>query len=259
MSASPVLLTADSGPVRVLTLNRPAVRNALDGDLNTELYRALEAADADDEVRAVVLTGSDPAFCAGLDLKQASIEGAAFFRRFEQADCITRVGKMGKPVVGAVNGAAFTGGLEIALGCDFLVASERAVFADTHARVGVLPGGGLTARLPRVVGAANARRMSMTSEVVDAARAERIGLVTEVVPHGELMERAMFLAAATAEPSVDAMRGLKRMYVESGGLADDLALEFDIAQRFRPDFDGLEKRRDQVVDRNRAQLPPERH
>lgn len=254
MSDTPVLLTADTGPVRLLTLDRPAARNALSTDLNTALLRALDEADADEGVRAVVVTGADPAFCAGLDLKQAGAEGAAFFRRFQEGNCIVRVGEMGKPVVGAVNGAAFTGGLEIALGCDFLVASERAVFADTHVRVGVLPGGGLTARLPRLVGAANARRMSMTGEVVDAARAERIGLVTEVVEHGRLLERAMELAAAAAEVPAGAMRELKRMYVDSGGLADDLATELAVARGFRPDFDGLEDRRSQVVDRNRAQI-----
>ena len=84
----------------------------------------------------------------------------------------------------------FTGGLEMALGCDFLIASERAVFADTHARVGILPGGGMTARLPQLVGLGMARRLSMTGEVVDAARAEKIGLVTEVVAHDRLLDRA---------------------------------------------------------------------
>jgi enoyl-CoA hydratase/carnithine racemase len=101
---------------------------------------------------------------------------------------------MRTPTIGAINGATFTGGLELALGCDFLIASERAVFADTHALVGILPGGGMTARLPNVVGSAMARRMSMTGEVVDAARAERIGLITEVVAHDRLLDRALELA-----------------------------------------------------------------
>ena len=104
-----------------------------------------------------------------------------YFEEFRSQSCIAAVAEMRTPIVGAINGATFTGGLEMALGCDFLIASERAVFADTHARVGILPGGGMTARLPQVVGAAMARRLSMTGEVVDAARAERIGLVTEVV------------------------------------------------------------------------------
>ena len=111
---------------------------------------------------------------------------------------------MATPVIGAINGATFTGGLELALGCDFLIASERAVFADTHARVGILPGGGLTARLPPLVGSGMARRMSMTGEVIDADRALRIGLVTEVVAHDRLLDRAVELAAMVAEvPGTD--------------------------------------------------------
>ena len=185
-----------TAPCRLLTLNRPQARNALSRDLIRATYAALTEADADDSVRAVVLTGADPAFCAGVDLKEAQRDGLKYFEEFRSQSCIAAVAKMRTPIVGAINGATFTGGLEMALGCDFLVASERAVFADTHARVGILPGGGMTARLPQVVGLAMARRLSMTGEVVDAARAERIGLVTEVVPHEQLIERALELAGA---------------------------------------------------------------
>ncbi|MDT5169836.1 MAG: enoyl-CoA hydratase, partial [Mycobacterium sp.] len=178
-----LVLSDDAGPVRVLTMNRPAARNALSPELIGTLYVALRDADDDPSVRAVVLTGADPAFCAGVDLKAAQRLGPVYFEQFQTQSCIRQTAQMRKPIVGAINGAVFTGGLEMALGCDFLIASERAVFADTHARVGILPGGGMTARLPHVVGAAMARRLSMTGEVVDATRAERIGLVTEVVPH----------------------------------------------------------------------------
>jgi enoyl-CoA hydratase len=143
--------TADHGPVRVLTMNRPAARNALSPELIETLYGALSEADDDSSVRAVVLTGADPAFCAGVDLKAAQRLGSVYFEQFQNQSCIRRTAQMHKPIVGAINGAVFTGGLEMALGCDFLIASERAVFADTHARVGILPGGGMTARLPRVV------------------------------------------------------------------------------------------------------------
>jgi enoyl-CoA hydratase/carnithine racemase len=223
------LLVADVGAVRVLTLNRPQARNALSGELITALYRALLAVDVDESVRAVVLTGADPAFCAGVDLKQAAREGAAYFGRFDRENCIGQVALVRTPVIGAVNGAAFTGGLEIALGCDFLIASERAVFADTHVRVGVLPGGGLTARLPRLVGSAQARRMSMTGEVVDAARAERIGLVTEVVPADRLRDRAVALATAIAEVPAAPMAALKRIYTESTTSQIGPALEIETA------------------------------
>jgi len=250
------LLVEDVGPVRVLTMNRPAARNALAGTLITALYRALLDADADDHVRVVVLTGSDPAFCAGVDLKQAAREGAAYFALFESEDCITQVARLRKPIIGAVNGAAITGGLEIALGCDFLIASERAVFADTHARVGVLPGGGMTARLPQLVGAGHARRMSLTSEIVDAARAERMGLVTEVVPHERLRPRAVELASAIAEVPVGVLLPYKQIYREGleSVIGAALDIETTISGRHPPDFGALEQRRVAVTERNRGQL-----
>jgi len=207
-------------------------------------------------VRAVVLTGADPAFCAGVDLKEAARDGAAYFALYDETDCIGQVALVRTPVVGAVNGAAFTGGLELALGCDFLVASERAVFADTHARVGVLPGGGMTARLPLVVGWANARRMSLTGEVLDAQRAARWGLVSEVVPHERLLPRARELAAAIAEVDPDVLQEVKHTYVESwrATLGESLAVETAIGRAHRPAFDRLEERRRAVLERNRGQL-----
>src|ERR1700683_247544 len=208
-----VLLREDTDDgVRVLTLNRPEARNALSGALAEALYQALVDADADNRVRVLVLTGTDPAFCAGIDLKEAARAGDKFFQNAGTADCIAQVGQLSKPVIGAVNGATFTGGLELALSCDFLIASQRAIFADTHARVGLLPRGGMTARLPQVVGGAMARRLSMTGEVVDAARAEQIGLVTEVVPHDRLLSRAIELASQIAEVPAPIMAGLKEIY-----------------------------------------------
>ena len=119
--AEPLAVETD-GHVRVLTLDRPEARNALSGDLVRALYDALIEADEDDEVRAIVLTGRDPAFCAGVDLKEAARDGAAYFAQFDTTDCIGQVARLRTPVVGAINGATFTGGLEMALGCDFLVA-----------------------------------------------------------------------------------------------------------------------------------------
>ena len=250
------LLVEDDGHVRVLTLHRPEARNALSGELIRALYAALLAADEDDAVRALVLTGSDPAFCAGVDLKEAARDGAAYFAQYDDANCIAQVALLRTPVIGAINGATFTGGLEIALGCDFLVASERAVFADTHARVGVLPGGGMTARLPSVVGQADARRMSLTGEVVDAARALRMGLVSEVVPHGELLPRARDLARSIAEVDPAVLQPVKQMFVQAwdATLGDSLAVEARIAGAHRPAYDELERRRREVLARNRSQL-----
>ncbi|RZT19183.1 enoyl-CoA hydratase/carnithine racemase [Mycobacterium sp. BK558] len=253
-----LVLTADHGAVRMITLNRPQARNALSRDLIRACYAALTAADADESVRAVVLTGADPAFCAGVDLKEAARDGLSYFEEFRSQSCIAAVAAMRTPVVGAVNGATFTGGLEMALGCDFLIASERAVFADTHARVGILPGGGMTARLPQLVGAAMARRLSMTGEVVDAARAERIGLVTEVVPHGRLLERAVELATQIADVPGPTMRGLKEIYTSGAAAVTDpaLAAEERIAFAQHREFDTLGDRFTAVAQRNREQINP---
>ena len=256
MTDDELVVTAEHGQVRVLTMNRPAARNALNRALIRALYAALKAADGDDSVHAVVLTGADPAFCAGIDLKEAARDGMKYFDEFQSQSCISAVAEMRTPTVGAINGSTFTGGLELALGCDFLVASERAVFADTHARVGILPGGGMTARLPQVVGGAMARRMSMTGEVVDAVRAERIGLVTEVVAHDRLVDRAIELATQIAEVPKPTMLGLKEIYVTGAAAVIDpaLAAEDAIAGAQEHDMAGLEQRRLDVMRNNKAQI-----
>jgi enoyl-CoA hydratase/carnithine racemase len=160
------------------------------------------------------------------------------------------------PVIGAVNGATFTGGLEIALACDFLIASQRAVFADTHARVGILPGGGMTARLPQVVGAAMARRLSMTGEVIDAARAEYIGLVTEVVAHEQLLARAVELADQIAEVPSTTMTGLLEMYRRGSATVTEpaLAAERQISAATPISTEELAARQRVVAERNKRQM-----
>jgi enoyl-CoA hydratase len=256
---SSLVLSDDTGAVRVLTMNRPAKRNALSPDLIGALYSALRDADDDPSVRAVVLTGADPAFCAGVDLHEAQRLGSVYFEQFQNQSCIRQTGDMRTPIVGAINGAVFTGGLEMALGCDFLIASERAVFADTHARVGILPGGGMTARLPHVVGAAMARRLSMTGEVIDAARAEHIGLITEVVPHDRLLARSVEVASQIAEVAARIMAGLKDIYVTGTAATTDAALaaERAIAGAQTLDQGGLTDRYAEVSERNRRQIQPD--
>lgn len=247
----------DVGAVRILTLNRPEARNAINTALMETLYDALTAADATSSVRSLVLTGADPAFCAGLDLKEAALEGAAFFARHQQWPSIAQVARMTKPVIGAINGATFTGGLELALGCDILLASERAAFADTHARVGILPGGGVTVRLPAAVGPGWARRMSFTGEVVDAQTAQRIGLVTEVVPHEGLLERAVEIASSITEVAPETMLELKRVYGAVAAVYQQPGLDLERAvaraQR-RPEGAALDRTRLTVTARNRSQI-----
>jgi enoyl-CoA hydratase len=251
-----LVLREDRGAVRVLTMNRPEARNALSTALISALHTALVHADRDPSVHAVVLTGADPAFCAGLDLKQAQRDGAAYFERLHAENCITKVAQLSKPVLGAINGAAITGGMEMALGCDFLVASDRAVFADTHARVGILPGAGMTARLPHTVGAGMARRLSMTGEVIDAARAETMGLVTEVVPHAQLLDRTVGLATQICEADAPIMQGLKAIYVAGAAAIIDPALAAEQRMAAAADMhtEGLVERYRQVAERNRRQI-----
>ena len=190
----------------MLTLNRPDKRNALSAALLTELAAQLRAGLDDEATRAVVLTGTDPAFCAGVDL-----DGIAAGVSFPE-DAVRYLQAASVPVIAAVNGAAITGGLELALACDFRIGSERARFADTHARMGVTPGWGMTARLPQAVGQAWARQMSLTGSFVEAETALRIGLLNELVDHGRLLDRAVELARLIAQTKPEASRRIRDLY-----------------------------------------------
>jgi enoyl-CoA hydratase len=200
-----VLLIDITDRICTLTLNRPRARNALSAALRTQFYAALRHAQADDNTDVVIVTGADPVFCAGLDLKELGDTTAL-------PDISPKWPAMTKPVIGAINGAAVTGGLELALYCDILIASEHARFADTHARVGLLPTWGLSVRLPQKVGVGLARRMSMTGDYVSAQDALRAGLVTEVVAHDDLMPTARNVAASIVGNNQLAVRALLESY-----------------------------------------------
>jgi enoyl-CoA hydratase len=195
--------------VAVITLDRPAARNAI----NIEMAHAIvDAVTACQSARCIVLTGADPAFCAGLDLRNLGTDRLADLPEFIHAVATSDV-----PTIAAVNGPAVTGGFEIALACDFIVASDRARFADTHVRVGVYPGPVLV-DLPRRVGMAKAREMSMTGNFVDAETALRIGLANHVVPHTELVPFTRQLAQAIAEQNRDMIAAMRRDWDETGTL-----------------------------------------
>jgi enoyl-CoA hydratase len=187
--------------VATVTLNRPAARNALSTAVMSLLTERLRTAEADDGVDVVVLTGADPAFCAGLDLSElgssaGNLGGGSGADGGRNRDGVRGpFPRLSKPLLGAINGVAVTGGFELALNCDFLIASERAKFGDTHARVGVMPGWGLTVLLPQAIGVRRAREMSFTGNFMDADEALRLGLVNHVVPHEELMPFTRRLAA----------------------------------------------------------------
>jgi enoyl-CoA hydratase len=181
--------------IATITLNRPEARNALSSEVLELLSLRMRDAEVDPLVDVIILTGADPAFCAGLDLKElGSTEGrlgggsGADRNRNRSRDGVRGpFPKITKPVIGAINGVAITGGFELALNCDFLIAGERAKFGDTHTRVGVMPGWGLTVLLPQAIGVRRAREMSFTGNFMDADEALRFGLVNRVVPHDSLI------------------------------------------------------------------------
>jgi enoyl-CoA hydratase len=192
------LVVHDDGSVRAITFNRPDVKNALTRAMRDEFCELLDAADRDPSVRTLILTGTEPAFCAGVDFKDMDPAFDPRERRFT-VNPGRALRAMRTPVLCAVNGACVSGGLEIALSASFVVASERATFADTHARLNVLPAWGLTVLLPRAVGLRKAREMSATGSPVDAAEALRLGIANHVVPHEQLLAFTYDLATHISE------------------------------------------------------------
>jgi enoyl-CoA hydratase len=222
-----VLLEVSNG-VALVTLNRPDARNALNVEMVGALSTTLASVEGSDDITVAILTGAGSAFCAGLDLKEMAASGANLVpsrgRPWPQ---------MTKPLIGAVNGAAVTGGLELALACDFLIASEAARFADTHTQVGLVPFWGLSVLLPQAVGLRMARSMSLTGRFLSAADALRCGLVTRVVEPDQLISVAMSIAADIALADQRATREILSQYAGySGGGADALARESQLAESF---------------------------
>ena len=258
-----LVLTEVRDRIATITLNRPQARNALSRALLRDLHAAVRSAQGDDAVDVLILTGADPAFCAGLDLKELGGGDSTLASSSPKAD--TPVAERGalppgpKPVIGAVNGAAITGGFELALACDFLVASERARFADTHARVGIQPWWGLTVLLPQAIGVRRAREMSATGNFCDAQTALNWGLVNHVVPHDDLLHFTHGLAADIASSDQRAVRQIYATYA-AGSLAtagDAWLIESDAAEAWQGrglDPAEIERRRQGVVDRGRSQL-----
>jgi enoyl-CoA hydratase len=256
-----VLVEVD-GPVAIVTLNRPEARNALNREMRKALPTALRALDERDDVMAIVLTGADPAFCAGLDLKELAGGGDALRETGAAGGSDRRPGPfpdMATPVIGAINGVAITGGFEVALACDYLVASDRARFADTHARMGIMPGWGLTVLLPAAIGVRRAKEMSTTGNFLDAPTARTWGLVNHVVPHADLLPFCRQLGEDIASIDPVVVRRILQTYDE-GALRDGAgawALEGEVAAEWQGaglDPAAIEERRRAVVARGRTQL-----
>ncbi|MET4697157.1 enoyl-CoA hydratase [Constrictibacter sp. MBR-5] len=194
------------GAVGLITLNRPKALNALNGALVADVAAALDAFEDDDDIGAVVITGSEKAFAAGADIKE--MQSKSYMDVYLE-DFITkgweRVTRCRKPVIAAVSGYALGGGCELAMMCDFILAADNAKFGQPEINLGTIPGAGGTQRLPRFVGKSKAMEMVLTGRMMDAAEAERSGLVSRVVPAADLIDEAMKTAeaiAAKSRPSV---------------------------------------------------------
>jgi len=256
MSGS-VLLVEKSDAVAQVTLNRPAAMNALSRELRQAVTQAFRDLAQDAEVRVVILTGAGRAFCAGLDLVELGSREGQPLGAFSDADMLAAIRGFPGPVIGAVNGFAITGGFEVALACDFLVASSEARFADTHARVGILPGWGLSQKLPRLIGIGRAKELAFTGNFIDAGQALAWGLVNRVVPPAELLPACRQLAADMLSCEPASLRGYKQL-IDAGfattyeeGLRLEARVSREHAKAITPEM--VAKRRGAVQERGRRQ------
>lgn len=252
---------AREGAVAIVTMNRPEAMNALSKALRRELAAAMRAVETDETVRAVVLTGAGTrAFTAGLDLKELGADtanlGAA---NAESADDnpVKAIELCTKPVIGAVNGVAITGGFEVALACDLLIASTNARFADTHARVGIMPGWGLSQKLSRMIGIGRAKELAFTGNFIDAETAKRWGLVNRVVEPDALLPTAVALAQDMAGIDPAMLAAYKALIDEGYAASFGEALEIEklrsSAANARVEAADVEARRRAVIERGRGQ------
>ncbi|HVN88175.1 MAG TPA: enoyl-CoA hydratase [Candidatus Binataceae bacterium] len=255
MSESVVLVEKQDG-IATVTLNRPDKLNALNRELRLGFCHAMQELRRDRELRVVIITGAGRAFCVGLDLRELGTKSSGI-RDEGSATFVTVIDDMDIPVIGAINGFAITGGFELALACDIMIAAEEAQFADTHARVGVMPGGGMSARLPRAVGIRKAKEMSLTGNYISAHEAEKLGLVNRVVPRDQLMATAREMATQIAGANRNIVRQMKQLYKRTtrNALGEAMQLEQDAFNEFnrRADLGELAQVGDSVIARGRTQ------
>lgn len=215
-----------AGAIATLTLNRPEKRNALNLALWQELEAHLDTIEtAGREIMVVILRSTGPVFCAGNDLGERNVK---FPRPFYQPHIITRFANLPQPVIVAVQGGCYTGGLELALVGDIIIAGESASFADTHGKFSMVPMWGMSQRLPRRVGSFKAREISFTGLPVSGREAERIGLANHCVPDDQLHAKTMELANAIAAQSPHSVFAYKELYIAQADLALDAGLAHEV-------------------------------
>ncbi len=226
MTDSPLLIEIDDR-VATLTLNRPSALNALDARLRGALVRALSELDVREDIRVIILTGAGRAFCAGLDVRELSASDRDVSTEVAQDDIGAALSALETPVIAAVNGPAVTGGFEMAMACDMVVAAENAWFQDTHVSIGLLPGWGLSQRLQRVIGANRAREIALTARRVTAAEGIEMGFVNRMVPEADLAATTRAMADAVAQWNGAHLRNIKHLVNRGGAMSLAEALEFE--------------------------------
>lgn len=249
-----VRVERDPAGYAVVTLNRPNALNALSRALRAQLTQTFDTLAQDPAVRVVILTGAGRGFCAGLDLKE--LAQAEPGQSATAANPVAAIENFPGPVIGAINGVAVTGGFELALACDVLIAAQQARFADTHTRVGIMPGWGLSQKLSRTLGIWRAKELSFTGNFLSAAQADAWGLVNRVVPAEALLPEARQMALDMLESDPAMLRGMKRLIDEGYAMPMGQARQYerergDAARRF--DAPGVRDWESQVRTRGRTQ------
>lgn len=235
------IILEKKGAIAKITLNRPEVLNAMDVELLSELAAALGEMDKDDSVNVVILMGAGRAFSAGRDIKAIrggrGHPGLKWYKALED---------FSKPVIAAVHGYCFTGAVEMLTYADIIIASEDALFSDTHARFGLIPGGGMTQRLPRQIGPRKAKELMFTCDRISASEAERIGFINKVVPPGKLEEAAMEMAEKILQNVPEVIRAFK--YLVNEGLKKNLEAGVRLEAKIREKAKSVEGERDKRID-----------
>ncbi len=244
------LATATRDGVLFVVLNRPEARNAMNIAMRKRFGAVMALADADDAIDVVIITGLDPAFSGGVDIKE--ITASAVRPPMVRPHPGEALRAMTKPVIAAVNGVCVTGALEVAVSCAFIIASERAQFGDTHARMGLFPSWGLSALLPRFVGFPMARQLSLTGKLIDSEKALQCGLVNEVTKHEDLLSRCFEIATHIRECEKASVRQHIHVFREADGvpLATALDIETRAAESRRSDPGAQDATRERFANRD---------
>ena len=255
---SELVTIAREGALAIVTLNRPEAMNALSGALRSQLAQAVDALEADSDIRVMILTGAgERAFTAGLDLKELGGNAGDAALTIATDDPVQSLGRFSGPIIGAINGVAITGGFELALACDVLIGTPNTRFADTHARVGILPGWGLSQKLTRLLGPSRAKEVSLTGNFITAEQALEWGLINHIVAPEALLDKARALAEDMLSCVPETLAAYKKLMDDGYGatFSDGLKLEDEtgrVANR-QVSGDAIEKRREAIRQRGSQQ------